>query len=85
MMMMAEILAVNNNQTKYLALAYSSILYANDNTTLSCIITDCLLSYFMACSCKYLLFQNVKLLQQFISPHTGMVYDPTRTGKRLSK
>ncbi|XP_040909789.1 28S ribosomal protein S18b, mitochondrial [Toxotes jaculatrix] len=24
--------------------------------------------------------QNVKLLQQFISPHTGMVYDPTRTG-----
>lgn len=25
-------------------------------------------------------YQNVKLLQQFISPHTGMVYDPTRTG-----
>ncbi|XP_018550987.1 28S ribosomal protein S18b, mitochondrial [Lates calcarifer] len=24
--------------------------------------------------------QNVKLLQQFISPYTGMVYDPTRTG-----
>uniref|UniRef100_A0A8C7XYZ9 Small ribosomal subunit protein mS40 n=1 Tax=Oryzias sinensis TaxID=183150 RepID=A0A8C7XYZ9_9TELE len=24
--------------------------------------------------------QNVKLLQQFISPHTGAVYDPTRTG-----
>ncbi|XP_071357259.1 small ribosomal subunit protein mS40 [Trachinotus anak] len=24
--------------------------------------------------------QNVKLLQQFISPHTGQVYDPTRTG-----
>ncbi|XP_058474493.1 28S ribosomal protein S18b, mitochondrial [Solea solea] len=24
--------------------------------------------------------QNVKLLQQFISPQTGMVYDPTRTG-----
>ncbi|KAK9526394.1 hypothetical protein VZT92_015095 [Zoarces viviparus] len=24
--------------------------------------------------------QNVKLLQQFISPHTGLVYDPTRTG-----
>ncbi|XP_035537113.1 28S ribosomal protein S18b, mitochondrial [Morone saxatilis] len=24
--------------------------------------------------------QNVKLLQQFISPHTGMVYDPTQTG-----
>uniref|UniRef100_A0A1A8KWN8 Small ribosomal subunit protein mS40 n=1 Tax=Nothobranchius kuhntae TaxID=321403 RepID=A0A1A8KWN8_NOTKU len=24
--------------------------------------------------------QNVKLLQQFISPHTGIVYDPTRTG-----
>ncbi|XP_068455203.1 small ribosomal subunit protein mS40 [Clinocottus analis] len=24
--------------------------------------------------------QNVKLLQQFISPHTGMVLDPTRTG-----
>ncbi|KAM3596714.1 uncharacterized protein V6R79_019367 [Siganus canaliculatus] len=24
--------------------------------------------------------QNVKLLQQFISPHSGMVYDPTRTG-----
>ncbi|XP_073319367.1 small ribosomal subunit protein mS40 [Pagrus major] len=24
--------------------------------------------------------QNVKLLQQFISPHTGMVYDSTRTG-----
>ncbi|MED6264179.1 28S ribosomal protein S18b, mitochondrial [Characodon lateralis] len=24
--------------------------------------------------------QNVKLLQQFISPHTGMVYDPTLTG-----
>ncbi|XP_056290160.1 28S ribosomal protein S18b, mitochondrial [Pseudoliparis swirei] len=25
-------------------------------------------------------YQNVKLLQQFISPQTGMVYDPTRTG-----
>ncbi|KAM9434332.1 small ribosomal subunit protein mS40 [Clarias gariepinus] len=25
-------------------------------------------------------YQNVNLLQQFISPHTGMVYDPTRTG-----
>ncbi|XP_029369427.1 small ribosomal subunit protein mS40 isoform X2 [Echeneis naucrates] len=24
--------------------------------------------------------QNVKLLQQFISPHTGLVYDSTRTG-----
>uniref|UniRef100_A0A3P8SHV2 Small ribosomal subunit protein mS40 n=1 Tax=Amphiprion percula TaxID=161767 RepID=A0A3P8SHV2_AMPPE len=24
--------------------------------------------------------QNVKLLQQFISPHTGMVFDPTQTG-----
>ncbi|XP_041664980.1 28S ribosomal protein S18b, mitochondrial isoform X2 [Cheilinus undulatus] len=24
--------------------------------------------------------QNVKLLQQFISPHTGQVFDPTRTG-----
>ncbi|XP_028305455.1 small ribosomal subunit protein mS40 [Gouania willdenowi] len=24
--------------------------------------------------------QNVKLLQQFISPHTGALYDPTRTG-----
>ncbi|KAM6899581.1 small ribosomal subunit protein mS40 [Xenentodon cancila] len=24
--------------------------------------------------------QNVKLLEQFISPHTGMLYDPTRTG-----
>ncbi|KAM8840085.1 small ribosomal subunit protein mS40 [Spinachia spinachia] len=24
--------------------------------------------------------QNLKLLQQFISPHTGMIYDPTRTG-----
>ncbi|XP_029022080.1 28S ribosomal protein S18b, mitochondrial [Betta splendens] len=24
--------------------------------------------------------QNVKLLQQFISPHTGMVYESTRTG-----
>ncbi|KAG8004974.1 28S ribosomal protein S18b [Nibea albiflora] len=24
--------------------------------------------------------QNVKLLQQFISPQTGMLYDPTRTG-----
>lgn len=30
-----------------------------------------------------LLFQNVKLLQQFMSPHTGMVYDPTRTGMKL--
>ncbi|KAM4549967.1 small ribosomal subunit protein mS40 isoform 2-T2 [Fundulus diaphanus] len=35
--------------------------------------------------------QNVKLLQQFISPHTGMVYDPTLTGvcmkqqKKLNK
>lgn len=26
--------------------------------------------------------QNVKLLQQFINPHTGVVYDPTRTGKK---
>ncbi|KAM4631226.1 small ribosomal subunit protein mS40 [Polymixia lowei] len=25
-------------------------------------------------------YQNVKLLQQFISPYTGIVYDPTRTG-----
>ncbi|CAB1320725.1 unnamed protein product [Coregonus sp. 'balchen'] len=25
-------------------------------------------------------YQNVKLLQQFISPNTGIVYDPTRTG-----
>ncbi|XP_008279228.1 small ribosomal subunit protein mS40 [Stegastes partitus] len=25
-------------------------------------------------------YQNIKLLQQFISPHTGMVFDPTRTG-----
>ncbi|KAF7686177.1 28S ribosomal protein S18b, mitochondrial [Silurus meridionalis] len=25
-------------------------------------------------------YQNVKLLQQFISPHTGMLYDSTRTG-----
>ncbi|XP_028820389.1 small ribosomal subunit protein mS40 isoform X2 [Denticeps clupeoides] len=25
-------------------------------------------------------YQNVKLLKQFISPHTGNVYDPTRTG-----
>ncbi|KAL7382405.1 hypothetical protein ABVT39_021669 [Epinephelus coioides] len=25
-------------------------------------------------------YQNVKLLQQFISPHSGMVYDPTLTG-----
>ncbi|XP_075439664.1 small ribosomal subunit protein mS40 [Ascaphus truei] len=25
-------------------------------------------------------YRNVKLLQQFISPHTGTVYDPTRTG-----
>ncbi|XP_054620761.1 28S ribosomal protein S18b, mitochondrial [Dunckerocampus dactyliophorus] len=24
--------------------------------------------------------QNVKLLQQFISPHTGTIYDPTQTG-----
>ncbi|XP_061597117.1 28S ribosomal protein S18b, mitochondrial [Cololabis saira] len=24
--------------------------------------------------------QNVKLLEQFISPHTGTLYDPTRTG-----
>lgn len=24
--------------------------------------------------------QNVKLLEQFISPHTGVVYDPTKTG-----
>ncbi|KAM7372706.1 hypothetical protein PAMP_007609 [Pampus punctatissimus] len=35
--------------------------------------------------------QNVKLLEQFISPHTGMVYDPTQTGvcmkqqKKLNK
>ncbi|XP_057683906.1 28S ribosomal protein S18b, mitochondrial [Corythoichthys intestinalis] len=29
--------------------------------------------------------QNVKLLQQFISPHTGMVYDPTRTGVCMKK
>ncbi|KAM9326491.1 small ribosomal subunit protein mS40 [Gastrophryne carolinensis] len=25
-------------------------------------------------------FRNVKLLEQFICPHTGVVYDPTRTG-----
>ncbi|KAJ8341987.1 hypothetical protein SKAU_G00319150 [Synaphobranchus kaupii] len=25
-------------------------------------------------------YKNVKLLQQFVSPHTGIVYDPTRTG-----
>ncbi|KAI1902432.1 hypothetical protein AGOR_G00044700 [Albula goreensis] len=25
-------------------------------------------------------YQNVKLLEQFISPYTGIVYDPTRTG-----
>ncbi|KAK6323956.1 hypothetical protein J4Q44_G00062950 [Coregonus suidteri] len=25
-------------------------------------------------------YQNVKLLQQFISPYTGILYDPTRTG-----
>ncbi|XP_030644654.1 small ribosomal subunit protein mS40 [Chanos chanos] len=25
-------------------------------------------------------YQNVNLLQQFISPYTGIVYDPTRTG-----
>ncbi|XP_071775248.1 small ribosomal subunit protein mS40 [Centroberyx gerrardi] len=25
-------------------------------------------------------YQNVKLLQQFINPYTGTVYDPTRTG-----
>ncbi|XP_069602550.1 small ribosomal subunit protein mS40 [Ranitomeya imitator] len=36
-------------------------------------------------------YRNVKLLQQFICPHTGVVYDPTRTGvcmkqhKRLVK
>uniref|UniRef100_A0A4W5NN61 Mitochondrial ribosomal protein S18B n=1 Tax=Hucho hucho TaxID=62062 RepID=A0A4W5NN61_9TELE len=29
--------------------------------------------------------QNVKLLQQFISPYTGVVYDPTRTGKMCQK
>ncbi|XP_026155918.1 small ribosomal subunit protein mS40 [Mastacembelus armatus] len=35
--------------------------------------------------------QNVKLLQQFVCPHTGMVHDPTRTGvcmkqqKKLNK
>uniref|UniRef100_A0A4W3GKI4 Small ribosomal subunit protein mS40 n=1 Tax=Callorhinchus milii TaxID=7868 RepID=A0A4W3GKI4_CALMI len=26
-------------------------------------------------------YRNVKLLEQFISPHTGQMYDPTRTGK----
>lgn len=31
----------------------------------------------------YLFSQNVKLLQQFINPYTGTVYDPTRTGKPL--
>ncbi|KAL7830243.1 hypothetical protein SRHO_G00313700 [Serrasalmus rhombeus] len=25
-------------------------------------------------------YQNVNLLQQFVSPYTGLVYDPTRTG-----
>lgn len=40
--------------------------------------------YTTAFSWNCLLFQNVKLLQQFISPHTGMVYDPTRTGKKSS-
>ncbi|CAN2390424.1 ribosomal protein S18B [Pristimantis euphronides] len=36
-------------------------------------------------------YRNVKLLQQFMCPHTGVVYDPTRTGvcmkqhKRLVK
>ncbi|KAJ8267391.1 hypothetical protein COCON_G00125630 [Conger conger] len=25
-------------------------------------------------------YKNVKLLEQFVSPHTGIVYDPTRTG-----
>ncbi|XP_042202071.1 28S ribosomal protein S18b, mitochondrial [Callorhinchus milii] len=25
-------------------------------------------------------YRNVKLLEQFISPHTGQMYDPTRTG-----
>ncbi|KAM6958809.1 small ribosomal subunit protein mS40 [Aplochiton taeniatus] len=25
-------------------------------------------------------YQNVQLLQQFISPYTGIIYDPTRTG-----
>ncbi|KAK5854542.1 hypothetical protein PBY51_004728 [Eleginops maclovinus] len=29
--------------------------------------------------------QNVKLLQQFISPQTGMLYDPTRTGVCMSQ
>uniref|UniRef100_A0AAZ3PW79 Uncharacterized protein n=1 Tax=Oncorhynchus tshawytscha TaxID=74940 RepID=A0AAZ3PW79_ONCTS len=28
--------------------------------------------------------QNVKLLQHFISPYTGVVYDPTRTVKMVS-
>lgn len=27
--------------------------------------------------------QNVNLLQQFISPQTGIVYDPTRTGNEF--
>lgn len=30
---------------------------------------------------SWFVLQNVKLLQQFISPHTGQVYDPTRTGE----
>uniref|UniRef100_A0A674DVX1 Mitochondrial ribosomal protein S18B n=1 Tax=Salmo trutta TaxID=8032 RepID=A0A674DVX1_SALTR len=29
-------------------------------------------------------YQNVKLQQQFISPYTGVVYDPTWTGKMVS-
>lgn len=28
----------------------------------------------------YFSLQNVNLLQQFICPYTGIVYDPTRTG-----
>jgi len=27
--------------------------------------------------------QNVNLLQQFICPQTGMLYDPTRTGNKF--
>uniref|UniRef100_A0A674DV94 Mitochondrial ribosomal protein S18B n=1 Tax=Salmo trutta TaxID=8032 RepID=A0A674DV94_SALTR len=30
-------------------------------------------------------YQNVKLQQQFISPYTGVVYDPTWTGKMKQK
>uniref|UniRef100_A0A8C7S0L6 Mitochondrial ribosomal protein S18B n=1 Tax=Oncorhynchus mykiss TaxID=8022 RepID=A0A8C7S0L6_ONCMY len=31
--------------------------------------------------CPIFFLQNVKLLQNFISPYTGVVYDPTRTGE----